>query len=73
MITDDENGILIPPNDPKILENSINKLLQNNEIAQKYAEKGCEFVINNLTWETLLPKYVKFYEDLLKKLKKEFF
>ena len=26
---------------------------------------GYEFVMNNLTWEILLPKYVKFYEDLL--------
>ena len=27
LITNNETGILIPPNDPKILENSINKLL----------------------------------------------
>ena len=65
LITNNETGILIPPNDPKKLENSINKLLEDDEIANKISEKGYEFVINNLTWEILLPKYVKFYEDLL--------
>ena len=65
LITDNENGILIPPNDPKELENNVNMLLENDEIANKISEKGYEFVINNLTWEILLPKYVKFYEDLL--------
>ena len=33
---------------------------------QKNLQKmGYEFVINNLTWEILLPKYIKFYEDLV--------
>jgi len=65
LITDNETGILIPPNEPKILESSINKLLVDNETSKKLADKGYEFVMNNLTWEILLPKYVKFYEDLL--------
>ena len=65
LITNNETGILIPPNDPKALENSINTLLQDNKIVKKISEKGYEFVINNLTWEILLPKYVKFYEDLV--------
>jgi L-malate glycosyltransferase len=66
LITDNETGILIPPNDPKILENSINKLLLDDETSKKLADTGYEFVMNNLTWEILLPKYVKFYEDLQK-------
>ena len=65
LITDNETGILIPPNDPKILENSINKLLVDDETSKRLADAGYEFVMNNLTWEILLPKYVKFYEDLL--------
>jgi glycosyltransferase involved in cell wall biosynthesis len=65
LIIDNETGILIPPNDPKILENSINKLLLDDETSKKLADTGYEFVMNNLTWEILLPKYVKFYEDLL--------
>ena len=65
LITDNETGILIPPNDPEVLENSINKLLVDDETAKKLADKGYEFVMKNLTWEILLPRYVKFYKDLL--------
>ena len=66
LIIDNETGILIPPNNPKILESSINKLLLDDETSKKLADAGYEFVMNNLTWEILLPKYVKFYEDLQK-------
>ena len=66
LITDNQTGILIPPNDPKILESSINKLLLDDETSKKLADTGYEFIMNNLTWEILLPKYVKFYEDLQK-------
>ena len=48
------------------LVNSVNELLENKEKAKKIAQAGYEFVIENLTWEVLLPKYVKFYEDLVK-------
>ena len=66
LIIDNKTGILIPPNNPKILENSINKLLLDDETSKKLANAGYEFVMNNLTWEILLPKYVKFYKDLQK-------
>ena len=66
LITDDKTGILIPPNDPKSLENSINKLLVDNQTSKRLSDAGYEFVMENLTWEILLPKYVKFYEDLQK-------
>jgi len=65
LITNDKTGILIPPNDPEILQNSINELLADNKKSKILANNGYEFVINNLTWEILLPKYVKFYEDLV--------
>ena len=65
LITNNETGILIPPNNPKMLENSINKLLVDDETSKRLADVSYEFVMNNLTWEILLPKYVKFYEDLL--------
>ena len=36
------------------------------ELAEKFAENGYSFVMKNFTWEVLLPKYVKFYQDLIK-------
>ena len=61
-----KTGLLVPPNEPEKLADSINHLLENNDYAKKLAESGYEFLKNNLTWDVLLPKYIKFYEDLVK-------
>jgi len=65
LITNNETGILVPPNNPELLLENINELLRDEEKGSKLSHAGYEFVINNLTWEILLPKYIKFYEDLL--------
>ena len=65
LITNNETGILVPANNPEILLENINKLLKDKETASKLSDKGYQFVMKNLTWEILLPKYVKFYEELL--------
>lgn len=66
IITDGENGILVPPEDPEKLASAINDLLTNKELAKRLSDAGYDFVMKNLTWDALLPKYIKFYEDLLK-------
>ena len=66
LITHEKNGILIPSEDSKKLIEAINKLLNEKDFAKKLAENGYEFAVKNLTWEVLLPKYIKFYENLLK-------
>ncbi|QLH04000.1 glycosyl transferase [Nitrosopumilus oxyclinae] len=65
LITNNVTGILVPPNDSEILLKNINELLVDNETAARLGNAGYEFVINNLTWEVLLPEYVKFYENLV--------
>jgi L-malate glycosyltransferase len=65
LITDNVTGIIVPPNNPELLQNAINKLLVENQTAVRLADAGYEFVMNNLTWEVLLPEYVKFYENLV--------
>jgi len=64
LISHNENGYLVAPNDPEKLAQAINLVLANKELAEKLAENGYDFVTKNLTWEVLLPKYVKFYQDL---------
>ena len=66
LIEHEKNGLLVDPNDPNQLLNSVNELLENKDKAGSLAREGYNFVAKNLTWEVLLPKYVKFYEDLLK-------
>lgn len=65
LIKNRQNGILVNPDDPDQLLYTINELLENKEEAKKLAQAGYDFVMNNLTWEVLLPKYVKFYENLV--------
>jgi glycosyltransferase involved in cell wall biosynthesis len=57
---------LVPPEDPEKLASAINDLLTNKELAKRLSDAGYDFVMKNLTWDALLPKYIKFYEDLLK-------
>ena len=65
LIKDNVSGILIPPNNSEILLKNINDLLADNETAERLSDAGYEFVINNLTWEVLLPENVKFYKNLV--------
>jgi len=65
LIKNNENGILVPPNDPKKLAEAVNTILKNKELAQRLAHLGYEFVINNLIWDVVLPKYLKFYQNLV--------
>ena len=66
ILTHEKTGLLVPPNDPQSLANAINRLLKDKEFAQKLTDNAYEFLLNNLTWDVLLPKYIKFYEDLVK-------
>ena len=34
--------------------------------AEKLANNGNNFVKKNMTWDVILPKFIQFYEDLLK-------
>lgn len=65
LIQDNVNGLLVTPENPEQLLEIINKLLGDKESMKRFSEVGYDFVIKNLTWEVLLPKYIKFYEDLV--------
>jgi len=66
IVTNDANGVLVPPDNPEKLADAINQLLKDKERRKRLAENGYEFVIKNLTWDVLLSKYIKFYEDLFR-------
>jgi glycosyltransferase involved in cell wall biosynthesis len=66
LITNNETGILVPPENPDKLAQAVNELLSDKQKAEKLATNGNTFVKNNMTWDVILPKYIKFYEDLLK-------
>ena len=66
IVDDRVTGILVPPNDPISLLNAINLLLENKEIAKKLVDNAYQYYVNNLTYDKVLPKYIKFYEDLIR-------
>ena len=66
IVTNDVNGILVPSEEPDKLANAVNQLLENEEKIKEITENGYDFVSKNLTWDTLLPKYIEFYEKLIK-------
>jgi glycosyltransferase involved in cell wall biosynthesis len=65
LISHNETGILVPPENPIKIANAVNDLLSNPEWAKKLSDNGNIFVKNNLTWDVMLPKFIQFYEDLL--------
>jgi len=65
LIINNETGLLIPPENPKKLAQTVNALLSNKEQSEKLATNGNTFVKNNMTWDVILPKYIQFYENLL--------
>ena len=66
LIKNNETGILVPPENSSKLAQAINELLSDKEKSEKLAVNGNTFVKNNMTWNVVLPKYIQFYEDLLK-------
>ena len=58
-------GIIVPPNQPEKLLFEINNLLEDEKKAERLRTTAYDYVIKNFTWESLLPKYVNFYEKLV--------
>jgi len=66
LIKHNETGLIIPPENPSKLAEAVNELLSDKEKSKKLAANGNNFIKNNMTWDVILPKYVEFYEELLK-------
>jgi L-malate glycosyltransferase len=64
IIENKKTGILVPPNEPEKLLESINYLIENPNIAKSLGHSGHDFIMNNFSWELLLPQYVEFYKKL---------
>jgi glycosyltransferase involved in cell wall biosynthesis len=65
LITNDYSGILVPSGNNTKLVTAINDLLSDSERSISLGNAGHDFVINNLTWKKVLPKYIDFYTNLL--------
>ncbi|EGP92845.1 glycosyltransferase family 4 protein [Nitrosarchaeum koreense] len=64
VIKNNETGIIVPPNDPQLLLDAINSLLEDKDKASTMAEHAYDFIMENFTWEKLISKYTDFYKNL---------
>ena len=65
LITHNYSGILVPFGNNTKLITAVNDLLSDSERSISLGNAGYDFVINNLTWKKVLPKYIDFYTNLL--------
>ena len=66
LITHDKTGILVPSDNFEKLADAINNLLLDKTKSEKLTENANIFLKNNLTWDVVLPKFLNFYQNLLK-------
>ena len=65
LVEHNKTGILVPSENPEKLKIVINNLLENFELQEILKENAHNFILEYFTWEKLLPKYIKFYNNLL--------
>jgi len=63
IIENDINGIIVPPKNSKKIEESINLLLNNEELSKKLGNNGKETYINRFTLKKMMEKLVLLYES----------
>jgi len=65
IIQDGITGILVPPDDSSALADAIYKLLTDEELANRLANSGYNFVRENLTPEIIARKFATIYNGIL--------
>lgn len=68
-IVNNKTGLLIKPNSLKDLVDKILYLYDNEHNRIKIGENGYNRVINDFTWDKIIPDYIKVFEDLILKRK----
>jgi glycosyltransferase involved in cell wall biosynthesis len=63
VITDKENGLLIPPKDPEAIIEAINFYVSNPEKAKEFGNKLREKVLKDFSLEQMVSKTIKIYES----------
>ncbi|MEM3065450.1 MAG: glycosyltransferase family 4 protein [Candidatus Nitrosotenuis sp.] len=62
IVTHNENGVLVPPDDPRRLVEAINDLLADKTKRERLAANAYDYIVKNFSWDVLLPQYIELYE-----------
>jgi len=65
IITDGEDGLLVPPEDPEALAEAIIYAIENPAVMDGMAEAGRKRIKECFTWDNVAEKYCRAYESLL--------
>jgi len=63
LISNNITGLLVPPENPEEMTNTINELLSDNNTKQRLSKNAFEFINKNFSWDILIEKYIKLYES----------
>jgi glycosyltransferase involved in cell wall biosynthesis len=65
LITHKENGIIIPPREPKKIAEAINMLLGDEKLMENLGKNARDTIIKRYTWDIATNKMLKCYKSLL--------
>ncbi len=66
IITNDKNGFLIEPKNPRLLREKIDLLIKNHDLRQKFGESAYDKVRGKFNWSKNIEKYYKILQVLVK-------
>ena len=64
IIENNESGILIEPRDPKIIADSIEKLINNKDLIEKFAQNGRKVVEDKFSLEQMVNSFENLFNNL---------
>jgi glycosyltransferase involved in cell wall biosynthesis len=67
IVRHNENGILVPPKDPKSLAEALKKLVMDTSLRKKMGKRGRDIVVKEFSEEIVTQKTIDFYFRLLNK------
>ena len=65
LITDMENGILVPPGDPRAIADAIERLGENSGLQESLSRNARRYAVDQFDIGVMLDAYGRVYEDLL--------
>jgi glycosyltransferase involved in cell wall biosynthesis len=64
LISNGENGLLVPPKDSKKMAEAIITLLEDEKLMERLGKNARKTIVENYTWNAVFNKFLKCYESL---------
>lgn len=71
IITGKEDGFLVPPRRPEILQEKLEILLQNEHLRKRFGEAAFASVQNKFSWNQAIDEYLEVFSEVIDSVKKK--